>query len=68
MNIVDCGPLTTPTNGNATLINGTTYLSTATIFCNTGYDLSGSQRSTCQASGRWSNTNATCKIKSETYV
>ena len=68
MNIVDCGTLKTPTNGSVTLTNGTTYLSTATIFCNIGYTLLGKSGSTCQASGTWSNTNTTCQIKGEAYV
>ena len=68
LNIVDCGDVITPINGTVTYTNGTTYLSTATTFCNIGYDLLGNSESTCHANGTWSKTNTTCQIKGETYV
>ena len=60
--------MTTPTDGNVTLTNGTTYLSNATFKCNIGYDLIGDSESTCQANGMWIKTDTTCQIKGETYV
>ena len=59
---VDCGTLAAPQNGQVTL-TATTFMSTATYSCNSGYNLSGSGTRTCQASGTWSDTAPTCDCK-----
>ena len=59
---VDCGTLTDPQNGEVTL-TATTFMSTATYGCNSGYTLSGNGTLTCEASGTWSDTAPTCVRK-----
>ncbi|XP_060604256.1 CUB and sushi domain-containing protein 3-like, partial [Ruditapes philippinarum] len=61
--INDCHSPIGPINGNATAINGTTYLSIARYVCDKGFDLSGSDTTICQANGSWSGTIPTCNIK-----
>ncbi|XP_053408488.1 sushi, von Willebrand factor type A, EGF and pentraxin domain-containing protein 1-like [Mercenaria mercenaria] len=62
-NIKDCGNLTSPEHGNVTLNNGlTTFKSTATFTCDTGYELTDKSISICNASGNWS-TIPNCRIK-----
>ncbi|XP_052279115.1 sushi, von Willebrand factor type A, EGF and pentraxin domain-containing protein 1-like isoform X5 [Dreissena polymorpha] len=56
---VDCGRLTVPQHGHVSQ-NATSYGSTATISCETGYNLTGSGTSTCGSDGRWNNTSQTC--------
>ena len=51
--VVDCGPLTAPDNGQANTSCGTTFGSTVTYTCNTGYTLSGSESGTCEDNGMW---------------
>ncbi|XP_053372790.1 sushi, von Willebrand factor type A, EGF and pentraxin domain-containing protein 1-like [Mercenaria mercenaria] len=47
----DCGNLTSPEHGNVTLNNGlTTFNSTATFTCDTGYELTDKNISICNAS------------------
>lgn len=57
----DCGALTNPANGMVSA-PVTTYNSTATYSCITGYGPSGSTTRTCQANGTWSGTAPTCVI------
>jgi len=57
--VVDCGTLTDPLNGEV-IFTTTTFMSTATYSCNSGYILSGSTTRTCEASGTWSDTAPTC--------
>ncbi len=63
--MIDCGPLTDPANGQVNTSSGTTFGSTATYSCDTGYKLSGSLSRTCRADGSWSNTIPSCQ---STYV
>ena len=58
---VDCGPLTNLTNGLVHTSNGTTFGSTATYTCDTGYMLSGSQSRTCGADGSWTSLEPFCE-------
>lgn len=57
--LVDCGDPGTPRNG---LKAGTNYKFQGRVSysCNNGFQLSGSQTRTCQASGSWSGTIAAC--------
>ena len=57
--VVDCGPLSNPTNGGVTT-TGTIYQSTAIYNCNNGYIRSGGQTRTCQANGEWSGSEPAC--------
>ncbi|HVZ73733.1 MAG TPA: hypothetical protein VHJ20_15240 [Polyangia bacterium] len=56
---VDCGVPSKPGNGTVTYTT-TTYGSSATYGCNTGYTLSGATTTTCQANQAWSGTLPTC--------
>jgi hypothetical protein len=57
--IVDCGALLNPTNGTVA-VSASTFGSTATYSCSTGYQLSGAATRTCQASGAWSGSAPSC--------
>ena len=58
---MDCGNLTDPTNGQVTHTSGTTFGQTATYSCNTGYNLVENNTRTCQTTGVWSGSAATCQ-------
>ena len=58
---VDCGPLTNPDNGQVDTPYGTTFRSTATYTCDTGYALSGSQSRSCGADGNWTSSEPFCE-------
>jgi uncharacterized membrane protein YgcG len=60
--LVDCGKLTDPTHGSVTSTPSTTYGSTATYACSTGYAPSGGSPRQCQANGTWSGTAPTCEV------
>ena len=59
---MDCGALPDPQFGDVSL-SGTFFQSTATYQCFNGYTISGSGTRTCQANGRWSGVEPTCKRK-----
>ena len=50
------------TNGNIKCPSGATgvFKDTCTFYCNTGYQLQGSDIETCQANGSWSGGNPVC--------
>lgn len=58
---VSCPSLVPPTNGSVTAPS-TTYGSTAMYSCDSGYSLSGSATTTCQADQTWSNPAPTCTL------
>ncbi|XP_078573906.1 E-selectin-like [Branchiostoma floridae x Branchiostoma japonicum] len=61
---VQCPVLTAPTNGvRAPLTGSNFYTNTITFTCNSGYVLSGSPNTVCQADGSWSNPVPTCPRK-----
>ena len=59
--VVDCNPLTAPANG---LVDHpqTTFMSTATYSCDTGYVVEGQATRMCQADGTWSGSEPTCRV------
>jgi formylglycine-generating enzyme required for sulfatase activity len=57
---VDCGPLANPTNGVVQAGSGTTFGGVATYSCAEGYVVQGADTRTCQATGLWSGSPATC--------
>jgi hypothetical protein len=59
--IVNCGGLTSPTNGSVSAPT-LTYGSQATYGCSTGYALSGASTRTCLQDGSWSGAAPTCSI------
>ena len=59
--VVNCGSLTNPDNGQVDTFVGTTFGSTATYTCDTGYTLSGSQTRTCGADGLWTSSEPFCQ-------
>ena len=62
LNTTHCGTLTSPENGNITYSSGTTYLSSASFFCNSGYTKSSTVTRTCIADKNWSNVTPHCII------
>ena len=56
---VRCPQLQDPVNGEV-IITGDTPSSTATYFCNSGYELKGAKIRTCQINGEWSGTDPVC--------
>ena len=58
---VDCGSLSSPTNGQVSLIT-ITFGSVATYSCDNGYCLNGQSMTICQADGTWSGSTPTCAI------
>ena len=64
--IPDCGDPKEIDNGKITVENDqTTYQSTASVTCDTGYDAS-IESVTCQENGEW--LNASCTIKGITIA
>ena len=65
--ISDCGMPEPLVNGTISLdTNGeTTYLSTASVSCDTGFNMSTNSIS-CEASGKWQAVS--CVIKGDNYV
>ena len=59
--VLECGPPTVPTNGLVDTPYGTTFGSTATYTCDTGYILSGSQSRSCGADGNWTSSEPFCE-------
>ncbi|XP_076085388.1 sushi, von Willebrand factor type A, EGF and pentraxin domain-containing protein 1-like [Mytilus galloprovincialis] len=49
-------------NGAISVTDGVNYGSTATISCNTGYNLNGASTATCGDGGVWSATKPVCEI------
>ncbi|KAH3837217.1 hypothetical protein DPMN_110598 [Dreissena polymorpha] len=60
MLLLDCGPLPTLSYGTASSTD-TTYRSTATITCHTGYSLHGNATLTCNSNGIWGNVEGACE-------
>lgn len=56
---VDCGGLPQPANGQINL-SSTTYHSTASYTCTSGYNLIGTRVRTCEANGEWSGAAPVC--------
>ena len=59
--VMDCSPLTDPTNGQIDTPS-ITFGSVATYSCDNGYRLSGQSMTICQADGTWSGSTPTCEI------
>ena len=62
--IVSCPTITNPSNGiiNCSLGNDglPSYEDTCSFTCNTGYELTGSDTTTCQSNGSWSDSDVIC--------
>ena len=52
--MIDCGSPSVPRHGYLVSLSGTTYGESAVYNCSKGYDLSGSDTSTCRQQG-WSS-------------
>ena len=61
--VVDCSSPPTLTTGQVDTSSGTTFGSTVTYTCNTGYTLTGSSSLTCGSDGNWSPVSPTCESK-----
>ena len=55
----DCGALAAPSHGSVNA-STSTYGSTATYSCSSGYTVSSTASRSCQSSGTWSGTAPTC--------
>lgn len=64
----DCGAAMQIHNGQVDNSNGTTYLSKVVYTCNVGYDLTGSNSSSCKENGNWTQVKAQCIIKGRICV
>ncbi|XP_053405168.1 CUB and sushi domain-containing protein 1-like [Mercenaria mercenaria] len=58
-NPVDCGSLSSPANGTVSM-SGSTYMSTATYICFTGFSLTGSVTRICMSDGNWNSSDPSC--------
>ena len=58
--VINCGFLNDPDNGQVDTSSGTTFGSTATYTCDTGYTLFGSQSRTCGTDGNWTFQRPSC--------
>ena len=56
---IDCGDLFDPTNGGVS-VTSTTFNSTATYTCDSGYNLVGDTARTCLATASWSSFEPSC--------
>lgn len=61
--VSDCGD-PAPLYGYATITTGTLYEDVATVYCNSGYNLTGSSTIICTSSGEW-NESTSCNIQSK---
>ena len=60
---LDCGVLSSPLNGNVTIIGGTVYPNGQAIYnCDIGYNLNGSMNRSCLVNG-WSGDDPMCESK-----
>lgn len=59
-NVIDCGPLMAPNNGNINIPYGTTFGMMAMYSCAYGYVRQGSVTRTCLLSGFWSGFQPNC--------
>ncbi len=59
--VIECGPLTPPTNGQVDTSSGTTFGNTATYSCNSGYTLTGTAVRSCGADGMWTLSEPVCE-------
>ncbi|XP_078610837.1 sushi, von Willebrand factor type A, EGF and pentraxin domain-containing protein 1-like [Branchiostoma floridae x Branchiostoma japonicum] len=57
---IQCPALTAPAFGLLSPIGVTAYLTVVNVICNTGYVLNGTDDTTCEADGTWSNPVPTC--------
>lgn len=58
--LITCNPLVPPSNAVASCSAGSNYGSVCTISCNTGFEISGSSRRSCQGDGSWSGQQPSC--------
>ena len=62
-NIVDCGSLRKPSNGEVTY-SRTTYAAEATYKCDTSYNIVGDSFRTCNRDGKWTGIEPRCDSRS----
>ena len=72
LHVVACKPLKSPNFGAVTCslnnYEAPSYEVTCSFTCNTGYELIGSSKRTCQSDGSWSGTNTMCRSEDCLYV
>ena len=69
---IQCGRLTTPSNGGMSCSSGRVGVGyegdTCSFTCNTGYELTDSDTRTCQSDGSWSDTETMCRRGVFVYI
>ena len=69
IDIEDCGPLPNIQNGRVELNPNTLENSTASYFCDEGYELIGDMSRTCQRqNAMWNGTEPICRSKSYSWL
>lgn len=58
----DCGPLALPLNGSS-FGSDTTFPNVISFYCDVGFIMIGTQTRKCQANGKWSGNETTCRGK-----
>ncbi|XP_052282859.1 CUB and sushi domain-containing protein 3-like isoform X5 [Dreissena polymorpha] len=56
---IECYPFPITEHGHLST-NSTTYRTSVTITCDTGYNVNGNSTSVCESNGHWSSTSQTC--------
>lgn len=57
---ISCGDLHDPQYGSVQY-TGTVFQSTARYTCDTGFEIIGDERRTCQGSGKWTGSTPSCR-------
>ena len=65
--ILDCGGVTI-SNGQVTFIASTEYNAVATLTCNDGYNLTGTDEIICSDTGTWDISSTGCSIKGKRSI
>ena len=65
--VVDCGRLADIPRGRVE-VTTTTFLSTATYVCDSGFSIEGTSVRTCLATGVWSGREPTCTREYSSYT
>jgi len=61
--VIRCEAPTEPDNGNVS-VSGYYYGAVAKFWCQSGYNMTGSDSATCQQTGNWSAPSPSCRLLS----
>ena len=65
---MSCQQFTTAPNNGMINCTGNIFEDTCTFSCNQGYELSGSEKRTCQSNKFWNGTKAMCTKGNDFYA